>query len=87
MPGIEKKDLDISLTDNLLIIKGQTSREKKVKKGDYYWRELSSSSFARSVTLPGAADSSKATANLKDGVLEITLPKMEGSKRRSISVK
>lgn len=87
MPGIEKKDLEISLTDNLLTIKGQTSREKKEEKGDYYRRELSSSSFARSVTLPGAVDSSKATANLKDGVLEITLPKTEGSKRRSISVK
>lgn len=86
LPGIDKKDLDISLTENLLTIKGQSSSEKKEEKGDYYRREISSATFARSVTLPSAVDSSKANANLKDGILEITLPKMETSKRRSISV-
>lgn len=86
VPGVEKKDLDISLTDNLLTIKGQTSSEKKEEKGDYHRHEISRSSFARSVTLPGAVDSSKADASLKDGILEITLPKMESSRRRSITV-
>jgi HSP20 family protein len=86
VPGIEKKDLNISLTDNLLTIKGQTSSEKKEEKGDYYKREISSSSFARSFTLPSAVDASKVAASLKDGVLEITLPKMESSKRRNIPV-
>jgi HSP20 family protein len=86
VPGIEKKDLDISLTDNLLTIKGQSSSEKKEEKGDYHRHEISSSSFARSVTLPGAVDSSKATAALKDGILEITLPKLESSRRRNITV-
>lgn len=87
IPGIDKKDIDISMTENLLTIKGQTSTEKKEEKGDYHRREISSSSFARSVTLPGAVDSSKANATLKDGVLEITLPKLESSKRRNIEVK
>lgn len=86
VPGIEKKDLDISLTDNLLTIKGQSSSEKKEEKGDYHRREISRSSFARSVTLPGAVDSSKAAATLKDGILEITLPKVESSRRRSVAV-
>jgi HSP20 family protein len=86
IPGIDKKDISISLTDNLLTIKGQTSREEKEEKGDFHRHEISRSSFARSVTLPGAVDSSKANATLKDGVLEITLPKTESSKRRSISV-
>lgn len=86
IPGIDKKDLDISLTDNLLTIKGQSSSEKKEEKGDYHRREISRSSFARSVTLPGSVDSSKANATLKDGILEITLPKLESSKRRSIAV-
>lgn len=86
VPGIEKKDLDISLTDNLLTIKGQSSREEKEEKGDYHRREISRSSFARSVTLPGTVDSSKAAATLKDGMLEINLPKVESSRRRSIAV-
>lgn len=86
VPGIEKKDLDISLTDNLLTIKGQSSSEHKEEKGDYHRHEISSSSFARSVTLPGTVDSSKAAAVMKDGILEIVLPKMESSKRRNIAV-
>ena len=86
MPGIDKKDLDISLSDNLLTIKGHTHTEKKEEKGDYHRHEISSSSFARSVTLPAAVDASKANAALKDGVLEINLPKPESSKRRNISV-
>lgn len=86
IPGIDKKDIDISLTDNLLTIKGQTSREEKEEKGDYHRHEISCSSFARSVTLPSAVDTSKANAMLKDGVLEVTLPKMESSKRRNITV-
>lgn len=87
MPGIEKDNINISMTDNLLTIKGQSSSEKKEEKGDYHRHEISHSSFARSVTLPGAVDSSKANATLKDGILEITLPKNESSKRRSISIK
>lgn len=86
IPGIEKKDLSVSLTDNLLTIKGQTSTEKKEEKGDYHRHEISCSSFARSVTLPGMVDAAKTAASLKDGILEITLPKMESSKRRSITV-
>lgn len=86
VPGIDKKNLDISLTDNLLTIKGHTQTEKKEEKGDYHRHEISSSSFARSVTLPCAVDASKANAALKDGVLEINLPKLESSKRRNISV-
>jgi HSP20 family protein len=86
LPGIDKKDLNISLTDNLLTIKGQSSSEKKEEKGDYYRHEISSSSFARSVTIPAIVDSSKTVANLKDGILEITLPKVEASKRRNIAI-
>ncbi len=87
VPGVEKKDLSISLTDNLLTIKGESKTEKKEEKGDYHRREISSSTFARSFTLPGSVDSAKAQAALKDGVLEITLPKAESSKKRNIEVK
>jgi len=86
IPGIDKKDLNISLTDNLLTIKGQSSSEKKEEKGDYHRHEISNSSFARSVTLPSSVNSAKTVANLKDGILEITLPKEESGKRKNIAV-
>lgn len=86
IPGIDKKDIDISITDNLLTIKGHSKHEKKDKKGDYHRHEISSAAFSRTFTLPGEVDSTKTVANLKDGVLEITLPKLEASKRHSIAV-
>lgn len=87
VPGVDKKDVNISLTDNLLTIKGETRTEKKEEQGDYHRREIASSSFARTFTLPCSVDSSKAAASLKDGVLEVTLPKAESSKKRNITVK
>ena len=87
IPGIEKKDINVSIADNVLTIKGQTSSESKEEKGDYYRHEISNSSFARSVSLPSDVDESKIVANLKDGILEVTLPKSESSKRRTIEVK
>jgi len=86
IPGIEKKDIDISIADNVLTIKGQTSSESKEEKGDYYRHEISSSSFARSVSLPSNVDESKVFANLKDGILEVNLPKSESSKRKTIKI-
>lgn len=87
VPGVDKKDLTISLTDNLLTIKGESKTEKKEEKGDYHRREISSSAFARTFTLPGSVDSTRTEASLKDGVLEITLPKAESSRKRNIEVK
>lgn len=86
IPGIDKKDINVSLTDNVLTIKGQTSEEEKEEKGDYYRNEISSASFARSITVPTNVDVTKTVANLKDGILEIKLPKVESSKRRNIRV-
>lgn len=86
IPGLEKDDLNISLTDNLLTIKGQSSHETKEEKGDYHRHEISSFSFSRSVMLPGAVDASNTAASLKNGILEIRLPKAESSKRRNIAV-
>lgn len=86
VPGINKKDIDVSLNENLLTIKGETSSEKKEEKGDYHRHEISSSSFARSITLPGKVIESKIKASLKDGVLEVTLPKNGVQKKKSITV-
>ncbi|GAB4443618.1 MAG: hypothetical protein OHK0026_10270 [Rhodocyclaceae bacterium] len=86
VPGVDKKDLDVSLTDNTLTVKGTVSREQKEEKDDYYRCEISRGAFARTLTLPCSVDASKAKAALQDGVLEISLPKAEQSKRQAIKV-
>lgn len=86
VPGVAKKDLDVSLTDHTVCIKGATRREQKEEKGDYIRSEIMSGSFSRTLALPGTVDSTRAKAVFKDGVLEITLPKIEESKRHSIKV-
>jgi HSP20 family protein len=86
LPGVEKKDVDVSMSDNTVTIKGSTKREEKEEKGDYYRCETTCGAFTRTVALPAEVDGSKAKAKFKDGLLELTLPKMEKSKRRSIEV-
>lgn len=86
VPGVEKKDIDISVTDNTLSIKGSTKREVSEEKGDYFRCEISQGNFSRSMTLPSGVDSSKISASLKDGVLEVTLPKTEDVQRRSVEI-
>jgi HSP20 family protein len=86
LPCIDKEELDVSMTDNSVTIRGQTRHEETKEEGDYFRREISSGSFARTVTLPGEVDAAKAQASFQDGVLELTIPKVEGSKRHSIKV-
>jgi HSP20 family protein len=87
LPGVDKKDLDVSVTENSVTIKGTTSHEAKEEKGDYYRCEISRGAYARTVALPSYVDADKAKASFKDGVLELKLPKVEKSKRRSIEIK
>jgi HSP20 family protein len=87
LPGVEKKDIDVSVTENSVTIKGSTSHEEKEEKGDYYRCEISQGAYSRTVGLPSYVDADKAKANFKDGILELTLPKVEKSKRRTIEVK
>ena len=86
LPGVEKKDLEITTSDTSVTIKGTTRHEEKEEKGDYYRCEISRGSFARTLTLPTTVESAKAKASLKEGVLELTLPKVEKSKRHAVTV-
>lgn len=86
IPGVNKEDLEVSTTDNTVTIKGTTSHEEKEEKGDFYRCEISRGSFSRTVALPSDVDNSKAKASFKNGILELTLPKVSKSKRRSIKV-
>ncbi len=86
LPGVDKNDLDVSMGDNTVTIKAATKREEKEEKGDYYRCEISHGAYARTVTLPAEVDADKAKAKFKDGLLELTLPKLEKSKRHTITV-
>jgi len=86
IPGVDKKDIDISVGEDTVTIKGETRREEKEEKGDYYRCEISHGAFSRTVALPAAVDGAEAKANFKDGVLELTLPKIEKAKRHSVKV-
>lgn len=86
LPGINKQDIDVSLSENMLTLKGQTRREEKVEKENYFRAEISQGSFLRSVYLPVEVDSERASAALKDGILEVRLPKVESAKRKSIQI-
>jgi HSP20 family protein len=84
IPGVDKKDLDISVTGDSVSIKGSARHEEEEEKGEYYRRETSSGSFARTVVLPSEVDTAKVKATFKDGVLEMTLSKVKQSKRQKV---
>ena len=86
LPGVDKKDLEVTLSEDALTIKGSTKAEKEEEKGDYYRREVSSGSFSRTIRLPTAVDGDKVTSSFKDGILELTLPKVTKAKRHTIKV-
>ena len=86
IPGVNKDDINVSISDNVLTIKGATKREEKKETGDFFRHEISRTSFARSITLPVAVDAAKVSAALADGMLEVTIGKAEASKRRSVKV-
>lgn len=86
VPGVDKKDLDISVTDKTLTLKGKTSHEEKEEKGDYYRCEISRGAFSRTVTLPHEVDADQAKAVFKDGLLELTLPKVKRTNRHTVQI-
>src|SRR3970040_1124865 len=86
LPGVEKKDLDVSISNDTLTIKGTSGKEHTEEKGDYYRSEIRKGTIARAVSLPQGVDSSKADAKFKDGILELTLPKMTSSTRKTVKI-
>lgn len=85
-PGVEKEDLDVSIVDRTLTIKGSSRKEEKEEGEDYFRQEIRTGAFTRSVTLPSDVNVSRAKATFKDGVVELHLPKVRASKRHSIEV-
>lgn len=75
LPGIDPKDVEVTLRQDSITIKGEKKEEKEEKENGYYRMERSYGSFHRTLPLPFGIDRDKATANTKDGVMKITLPK------------
>lgn len=86
VPGVDKDKLDISVTENTVTLRGSAHHEEKQESGEYYRCETSHGSFSRTVTLPTEVDSEHAKANYKDGVLELTVPKVKKSQRHTIKI-
>lgn len=86
VPGVKKKDLEVSLTDHTITIRGCTKSEEKEEKGEYHRHEISSGSFLRTVALPSTVDDTKVKASFKNGILEVCVPKREDEKRHSIQI-
>ena len=87
LPGMNKDEIEVTVTENVVTIKGEKKKEEEVKEKDYYRRERSYGSFVRSVELPSEVKSDQIKANFKDGVLEVRMPKTEEAKKKSVSVK
>ena len=74
LPGLSKEDIKVDVSDNLLTIQGERKQQKKEEREGCSYSECSYGSFYRAIPLPAGAEASKATAQFRDGVLEVTVP-------------
>lgn len=86
IPGVNQDDLDVTVLDGVLIIKGHTCEAHEEDTGKYIMRERRTGTFYRSVRLPVAVDEDQAESKLEGGILTISFPKVEDEKPRKIPV-
>jgi HSP20 family protein len=86
LPGVKKENIEVSLSGVLLTIRGDAKERTKEEQGEYYRCEIPHGGFSRTLALPAEVDESKAKAAMKDGVLELRLPKPETAKRNKIRI-
>jgi HSP20 family protein len=86
IPGVTRDELHISLTGQTVTIRGETHKESKEEKGDYFRREIASGSFQRTLALPCDVVGDQARASFRDGVLELVLTKAEKSGARKVRI-
>lgn len=85
--GVRPEDLDVSITQEMVTIKGRRSYQHQVTEDNFYYRELYWGTFARSILLPQEVDSEEAQATIKHGVLNIRLPKLDKARIQKLKVK
>lgn len=86
IPGIDRKDLSVTVDGNTLVIRGEKKREEKTDEEGVLRTERSYGSFYRALTLPATVDASKIEAKVRNGVLTLTLPKREEAKPKQIAI-
>jgi HSP20 family protein len=87
LPGIEKDNIEVNLTDHTLTIKGEKKKQEEVKEENYYRAERSYGSFLRTVDLPKDVRADKVKASFNNGILEVRMPKTEEAKSKEVKVK
>jgi HSP20 family protein len=85
--GVKPEDLDVSINNDMVTVKGERKNEEVVENGNYYYQECYWGSFSRSVLLPVDVIPEKADAALKNGILTIRLPKADTTKTKKIQVR
>ncbi|HET9215791.1 MAG TPA: Hsp20/alpha crystallin family protein [Terriglobia bacterium] len=86
LPGIEPKDVAVTIDNNVLTLKGERHIDKEVKKENYHRMERGYGTFTRAFTLPGYVDAENVKADFKNGLLTVTLPKKENARTRTVKV-
>lgn len=86
VPGFTKEQIDISVEQGILTIKGESKDEKVEEKENYYHREISCGSFSRSVQLPGDIRNEEIKASMKDGILQVEIPRTEAKKPEPMKI-
>jgi HSP20 family protein len=86
LPGVDKDAVSVEVKDGVLALRGERKFEKEVKEENYHRVERSYGTFHRSFSLPSSVDGERVTARMKDGVLEVTLPKREEAKPKQIKI-
>jgi HSP20 family protein len=87
VPGLEAKDIQVSIHNGMLSIKGEKKQEREQKDEHFYRMERSYGSFSRDLRLPAAVDELKVNATFKNGVLIIVLPKTDEAKGTTVAIK
>jgi len=87
LPGLDEKDIEVTVQDGTLVIRGERKEEKEEKKENYYYAERSYGAFARTLMLPSGVDADKVKATFSKGVLEVRLPKAKEARGKKIEVK
>jgi HSP20 family protein len=87
VPGFKKEDIKVSFQDDYLKVEGRAEEEKEEKEKNYWRKEIRKGSFVRVIPLPKKVDPKKAKASFKDGILKISLPKIEEIKEAGEEIK
>jgi len=85
--GVKPEDIDISIVNDMVTIKGKREQEETIKEDDYFYQECYWGRFSRSVILPSEIDSDRVSANLKNGILTVRMPKLDKAKIKKVKIK